>query len=219
MGRQGQVHIARSVRRPKLDALLGGGASVHGDAHGGAPVPHREEQIDGRFIARHQPPEGVGTGVGEGQQRGSVVQQAADVVQRHWTQSGIPFGVVEKGYTIPHQHLVEMHPIACLAKEGFGHKGHRLIVAGRRHLGHILDLHGGIGTLQQAHQRRLDLHLSRTAHLVMVILDGHAHGFQVQAHLAAQIVEGIPRWVGMVPTVHGNVVAQAAGGSIPDPFG
>ncbi len=86
------------------------------------------------------------------------------------------------------------------------------------HFDDVLDDHRRVTGPHEAHQRRLDLALTRPTHLVVVVFDRHPHRPEVQAHLGAQVVECVLGRNGVIPTVKRDVVTvppcAAAPGSL-----
>ncbi len=215
LGRQCQVDVAGGVRRTELKA---GGvwlAGVLGDADRRTAVTQRKEGIDRCLKAGYQTPVRVGAGVGKGQQRRAMTQQPADVVERCFAHAAVAVGVVKNVAPTFEQVLVKVHPVTGLAVKRLGHKGHGLTVGVGCHLGDVLDQHRRIASGHQTHHRRLDFYLTGATNFVMVVLDRHAHGLQVQSHFGPQVVELIFGRDGMVAAVQRNVMAVAALSAVP----
>ena len=86
--RERQVDVARRVRRAELDPLRLRRARPFGDANGRAAVREAVDQVHGRLEARDKPLVRVRARVREPEQRRSVMQQPADIVQRRLAQLG-----------------------------------------------------------------------------------------------------------------------------------
>ena len=142
-------------------------------------------------------------------------QQPADVEECRLTEAAVAIGIVKEVLSFLEQVLVKVHAVAGLAVERLGHKGRRLAAGVGCHLGHVFDQHGRVAGGHQAHHRRLDLDLTRAADFVVVVLDRHAHRFQVQGYLGPQVVELILGGNGVVAAVQWDVVAVAAFGTLP----
>src|SRR5579883_2877354 len=95
-GAEGKVGIGRRVGTTKLDPLGLLAARVHRNAHAGAAIALRVDQVNGSLIARHQPSIGIGRRGTESQQSRSMREDAADVMHGGLTQIGIaPLGIKE----------------------------------------------------------------------------------------------------------------------------
>ena len=147
-----------------------------------------------------------------------MLEQPADIVQGGLAHTAVALRVVEQVLPAFEEVLVEVHAAAGLAVERLGHEGDGFAVGVGGHLGGILHQHGCIAGCHQPHHRRLDLRLTRPAHLVVVVFHRHAHGFQVQRHLAAQVVELVFGRDGVIAAMQRDVVSVPAGGAVPVGF-
>ena len=155
--------------------------------HGGAAIAPRVGQVHGRFVAGHQAFVAVGGGRDDGGKRARVLQQAADVVQRHLAEARVAIAGEERLAVIP-QTLVAVHAAAVVAEERLGHEGHGLAVL----VGHVADdvlvQHHVVGALDQGVEALIDLALAAGGDFVVVALDVEAaldHGLH---HFAAQVL-------------------------------
>ncbi len=82
-GREGEVRIAGRIGAAELEPLGLGARAVHGNADGRRAVALRVGQIDRGLEAGHQPLVAVGRRAAEGEERGGVLEDAADGVERH----------------------------------------------------------------------------------------------------------------------------------------
>ena len=112
------------------------------------------------------------------------------------------------------QHM-DVHSAACLTVDGLGHKGRGLAVLERRVADDILDHHARVGHLAHLAELRLDLKLTRAANLGVVVLNGNAGFFHVQAHLAAALIGAVKRLCDMVVPLTGNDHAAAVDVAVP----
>ena len=127
MAAERQVRIAGRVGRTELHALRLGRGRVHRDAARRRTVAARVRQVHRRFEARHQALVGVGGGSDDRRQRRPVLDQAADVPQRHLRQAGIAVAGEQRLAVLP-QRLVGVHAAAVVPEERLGHEGHGLAV-------------------------------------------------------------------------------------------
>src|SRR5947209_19531245 len=72
--REGEIGVARVVRRPELDSLGTFGLRVHPDADAGRAVALAVDEIDRRLVAWHQALVGVGGRRDDGQPRWGVLE-------------------------------------------------------------------------------------------------------------------------------------------------
>ena len=191
LGSEGQVGVGSRIREAHLDTT-GFRARYHGDTDGGGTVAGGVSQHDRCFIARHQTLVGVGGRVGEGVDGLGVLDDTADVVQRHLGQTAVQV-TREQVDAIFGQRLVAVHAGAVVAKHGFRHEGDSLVVG----VGHVVD-----HVLQHLHFVRFqgegveasgDLVLTCGGHFVVVSLDDLAHLFQHQTHGGADVLGGVNR--------------------------
>ena len=86
--REGEIRVARRVRATELDALGFRRRRVHRNTDRRGAVPLRVRQVHGRFVSGDQTLIRVRRRVRERQDRRSMLQKAADEVQRHLAQTG-----------------------------------------------------------------------------------------------------------------------------------
>jgi len=136
-----------------------------------------------------------------------VFQDAAHEVAREFAQAAVAVGVVEGGPFRRTQELVDVHAVAGLAVYRLGHE-RRVKVAPPREIADE-ELHPQVHVRRgdQREEADLDLALARRAHLVVVVADGEAGGFDGRGHLGPQVVISVQRRDGLVAALAGDVVA------------
>ncbi len=206
---KGQVGVAGGVRAAELQPLRLGARAVHGDADGGAAVAAAVGEIDRRLEARHQTLVAVGGGVAERRQGARVLEDAADVVQRHLGESGIAVAGKE-GLAVLPQRLVGVHAAAVVAEEGLGHEGRRLAVAPGDVLDDVLEPAELVGALHQGVEAEVDFGLAGGGHLVVLPLHLDAHCGQHQAHLGADVALAVERRDREIAFLVADLVAAVA---------
>ena len=98
-----EIGVGRRVGAAELEALgLGVGAGDR-DPDAGRAVALGIDQVDGGLEAGNEPVIGVDRRVGEGQQRGCVIEQTADVVAGHLREPGIADLVIEQWVAVLEQ--------------------------------------------------------------------------------------------------------------------
>src|SRR5437667_5774245 len=105
-----EVRIRRRIRRPELEPLGFRRRRIHRDAADRRAVALRVDQVDRRFIARHQTPVAVRRGCREGEQRRRVLDQPADVPARRIGNQRVAVLVEEQVVRPVPQAHVEVHP-------------------------------------------------------------------------------------------------------------
>ncbi len=185
--REGEVRVARSVRRAELDALGLGVRARDRDADGGGAVARRVDQVDGRLVALDQALVRVQRRVGEGENRGGVSEQTADVPAGDVRQAAVALLVVEEGLALEPQRLVRVHARAVVTEEGLGHKGRDLAPLLGDVLDDVLELQDVVGRVHHRVEAVVDLLLAAGAHLVVRALEDEAGLDQVQRDVVAEV--------------------------------
>ena len=186
--REGEVWVGRRVGEANFDAL-GFRARRIRDAAGRRTVARRIGQQHRRLEARDQPLVAVGARVGERVQGFGVLDDAADVVQRHLRQVGVGIAGEHRLAGLPDR-LVDVHARTIVAVDRLGHECRRLAVA----VGHVVhavlvDLH-----VVRLHDQRTEFgtqFMLALRHLVVVLLDREAHFAHGAEHLGTQILLAI----------------------------
>ena len=220
--REGQVRIARRVRRAELDALGGRGAAIDRNPYTRAPVAGGVGEADGSLKARDEAAVGVGGRRGEAQQRRRVLEQAADVVHSRLAEERVAILIVEDRHAVLPQALVAVHPRAIVAIQGLGHERCRHPVLASHLLDHVLVDHEVVRALEQAATVEVDLALSRRRHLMVVYLAPHAHLRQRQHHIRTHVLQRIGGRAGKVALLVPRLEAQVGAfgrAAVPDALG
>ena len=133
-GGKREIRIAGRIRRTELHALGLRARRIHRNAAGRRAVAARISQIHRRFIAGHQPFVAVRGRRNDRRKRARVLEQAADIMQRHLAQSRIAVARKQRLARLPDR-LVHVHAAAVIAEDRLGHERHGLAVL----IGHIAD--------------------------------------------------------------------------------
>ena len=194
LGREREVDVARCVRRAELEARGVFLVGVLGHADRRRAVAEREDRRDRRFEAGHEAAVRVRARVRDREQRGAVLEDASNVVEREFVQAAVAGRLVEDVAPCFAQHLVEVHAAPGLAVQRLRHEGRGLAVPTATFLIDVLDDLGRVaGAQEHRAERRLDLALSRAADLVVVVLDRDADVLELDADLAAEVVQRVFR--------------------------
>src|SRR5207249_9082340 len=94
-------------------------------ADGGTTITRAVGQVDRRFVTRHQPLVAIGRRAAKRAERMSVLEQAANVIERHLAQTRV-FVARKQWFAFLPQTLMGVHAAAIVAKERLGHDGRRL---------------------------------------------------------------------------------------------
>ena len=186
-GGESEIRIRGRIRRAELHALGLGTRRVHRNPASRGTVAPRIRQVHRSFVARHQPLVAIGGGCDDRRERAGVLQQTADIVQRHRAQAGISIAGEQRLAALPDA-LVCMHAAAVIRKQRLGHEGHRLAGQLRHVADNIFVQHHVVGGFHQRVEALIDFALSAGGHFVMVALDIQAapdHGLH---HGAAQVL-------------------------------
>ena len=210
-----EVGVTGSVGVAELEAALVRALGVGGDADDRRAVGGGVAHGNGGLKAGHQTLEGVGGGVGQGTQRGDVLEQTAHEVVSRLTEVGVAVVIREHGLTVLEKQHMDVHTAACLAVNGLGHEGSGLAVLEGGVVDDILDLHGGVGHVDHLTQLGLNLELTRSSHLGVVVIDLNAHIFHEHTHLAAALVGDIEGLGNVVILLLGNHYTEALDGAVP----
>ncbi len=217
---EGQIAVAGRVGATELQALGLGAVAVHGDADGRGAVLGGVGQVYRGLVAGHQPPVGVGTGGGEGQHRGGVLEQPADGVQGQFAEARV-LPAREQRLALFPERDVRVHAAAVVLENRLGHEGDRFAGPLGHVAGDVLEPHHLVAHLEQRAELHVDLGLPGGAHLVMMSLDLDAHLLHLVDHLAAEVVVGVGRADREVAALEGGLVAQVGlleAGAVPGPF-
>src|SRR5258706_98407 len=204
-----QVRIRSWIGWAELDTF-GGWAVCQWDAHGGAAVALREDQVDGSLEARNQPLVAVGCGSDDCQQGGSVRQQSTDIVAGGLGETRIAFHVKEQGLFALPQALMYVHAGTVVSKDWLGHEGDRFTIFARGVLHYIFVKHDVISGLEQGIEPDIDLGLSRAANFMVLGLNQYAIIFEQQCHLAADILECIVGGNGEVSFLYAHTMTKVS---------
>ena len=210
-----EVGVTGSVGVTEFKAALVGALGVGGDTDDRGAVGGGVAHGDGSLKAGDEALEGVGGGVGQSAEGGDVLEQTAHEVVGRLGQVGVAVVIREHRLTVLEEDHVDVHTAACLAVDGLGHEGGGLAVLQGGVVDDILDLHGGIGHVDDLTQLRLDLELTRRGHLGVVVVDLDAHVLHEHAHLAAALIGDIEGLGDMVILLLGDHHAEALGGAVP----
>ena len=207
-----EVGVGGRVGDAELDPLgLGVGAGDR-DPGAGRAVPLGVDQVDRGLEAGYQPVVGVRRRVGEGQQRGGVLEQPADVVAAGVGQARVADLVVEQRRAVLPQRLVAVHAVAVVAEQRLGHERDGLARGQGGRLDHVLVRHQLVGHRQQRAEPDVDLGLPGRADLVVLhlhldaALDQHGHHLRAQVGVVVhrrhrEVPALVPGLVGQVPAV------------------
>ena len=191
--REGEVGIGRRVGAAELDALSLGVRPRDRDADRRGTVPLAVDEVHRRLEPRHEPVVGVDRRVGERQQRRRVLEEPADVVAGQVREPGVPGLVVEERLAAVPDRLVAVHSGAVVAEDRLRHEGRGLAVAPGDVLHHVLELHHGVGGLQQLVEAPVDLRLARRTDLVVRPLDDETGALELDDDLVAEVAEVVVR--------------------------
>ena len=144
-------------------------------------------QIDWRFIARNQALIAVGGRRDDRRQRAGVLQQSADVPQRHLAEAGVHVAGEQWLPALP-QALVGVHAAAVIAEQRLGHEGHALAVLIRDVADHVLVQHHVVGRFDQRVEALIDFALAGGGDFVVVALDIEADLDHRLDHFGAQVL-------------------------------
>uniref|UniRef100_A0A0N4ZEB3 NAD-specific glutamate dehydrogenase n=1 Tax=Parastrongyloides trichosuri TaxID=131310 RepID=A0A0N4ZEB3_PARTI len=191
------------------------------DAARSRTVAGRVGQHHRCFVARHQALVAVGARVGEGVDGLGVLEDAADVPQRHLAQAAVAVTGEQVGAALG-QRLVHVHAAAVVADDRLGHEGDGLAVAVRHVLDDVLHAQQFVGLLHQGAELGADLALAGGGHFVVLHFHFDADLFQGLAHFSAKVVQGVGRRNGEVAALHARTVtavgAVVLGAAVPCRF-
>ena len=219
-GREGQVGVGQRIREARFDAAALGVGNVR-NADRGRAVLGRVGQLDRGFKAGDQTLVAVGARVGDGVQRASVLDDAADVVQGKVGQTCIAVAGKQVLAVFPDR-LVHVHAGAVVANQGLGHEGGGLAVSVGHVVHHVLQQDGPVSALHQGAELGAQLVLAGARHFVVEHFDRDAQGFQDQRHFRAHVLRAVDRGHGEVAALDGGTVATVAafelGAGVPGGF-
>ena len=210
-----EIWVAGSVRIADLKAAQVRRLGVSRNANDRAAVARGVTDGNGCLKAWHQTLKGVGRRVRDGAERGNMLQKAAHKPVRLLAEVRVTVVIGEHRLAVLQEQHVYVHAAASLTVDRLGHKGRGLAVLERRVADDVLDHHARVGHLAHLAKLRLDLKLTRAADLRVVVLDGNAGFFHVQAHLAAALIGAVKRLCDMVVTLTGNDHAAAVDVAVP----
>lgn len=190
------------MRRPFGLATYGIGSKPNG-------CEPEVSQLDRCFEARHQTLVRVRARVGDGVQRASVLDDAADVVQREFRQAGVAVACEQVLAVLPHG-LVHVHARTVVAHDRLRHERGGLAVGVRDVLDHVLLQLGPVGALHQRAELRADFVLALARHFVVMHFNRNAQRFQDQAHFRADVLERVDRGDREVAALLARTVAGVA---------
>ncbi len=208
LGSEGQVRVGSRIREADFNAARFR-ARYHRDTDGGRAVAGGVGQHDRCFITRNQTLVGVGGRVGEGVDGLGVLDDAADVVQRHLGQTAVQVAG-EQVDAVLGQRLVAVHAGAVVAEHGFRHEGDGLVVGVGHVVDHVLQHLYFVSLQGEGVEAGGDLVLTGSGHFVVVSLNDLAHLFQHQTHGGADILGGVDRGNREVTALHERTVAFVA---------
>ncbi len=136
-----------------------------------------------------------------------MLEDAADVMQRHLAQAGVFLAGKQRLAAFP-QALVGVHPAAVVAEDRLRHERHGLAVAPRHVLDDVLVQQLVVAHLHHRVEPQIDLCLAGRGHLVMGALDVQADLFHHQDHLAPDIDMRIAGRDGEIPFLVTQLVAE-----------
>ena len=180
--------------------------------HGRRTVAARIREIDRRFVAGHQTLVAVGGGSDDRRQRARVLQQSADVPERHLAQARVA-SPANSGLPLLPQALMRVHAAAVVAEQRLGHERHGLAVLVSHVADDVLVQHHVVGRLHQRVESLIDFALAAGGHFVVMALDVEAaldHGLH---HFAAQILIVIGGRNGEIAFLVSRTVAEIVFGA------
>lgn len=206
-GREGEVAVAGRIGAAELDTLGLGAGRVHRDTAGRGAVALRVSQVHRRFVTRDQTLVAIHGRSAEGDQRGGVLQNTADVPQGFLGQAGV-LVAREQGLAALPKTGVHVHAGAVVAVQGLGHEGDGLAVF----LGYVLDdvlvHHQLVGHFHQRREFHIDFALAGGGDFVVMRFDVDAQTDQGRDHLGADILQSIDRRAGEIAFLKAGAVAQ-----------
>ena len=208
--REGEVGVRARVRHAVLDALGLRGRARHGDADACGAVARRVHEVDRGFETGNETSEGVHRRVREGEERGRVLEQAANEPAGRVGQGAVAALVVEQGLAVLPQRDVRVHARTVVAEQGLGHEGRGMTKLEGRVLDDVLELHHVVGRGLQRREAVVDLLLATRADLVVGALDRQADLFEEAAHLVAHVRVLVGGGDGEVAALDGHLVAHVA---------
>ncbi|VXB56721.1 conserved hypothetical protein [Arthrobacter sp. 8AJ] len=210
LGSEGQVRVGGGVRSAEFDALGLRVGARDGDADTGGAVALRVDHVNRSLEALDQAAVGVHRRVGEGQDGGGVLEQAADVPAGGVGQAGVALLVVEQRLATVPQRLVAVHARAVVAEDRLRHEGHRLAPGVSGVLDDVLELLQVIGSVGEGGELVVDLGLAGGSNFVVAALDLEAGFVQGNTHGVAQVSLLVGGGDREVTALDGGLVAQVA---------
>ena len=137
-----------------------------------------------------------------------MLQDAADEPQRLGRQVGVLVAGEDRLAALEDRH-VDVHARAVVAVVGLRHEGRGLAVGGGDLLHDVLVLQDVVGLCGQRAEDEAELVLRR-GHLVVVLVDLHAHPLHRREHLAADVLGGVDRRHREVAALDAGPVAHVA---------
>ena len=148
-------------------------------------------------------------GVRERVDRLRVLDDAADVVQRHVRQARV-LVAGEQRLAVLRDRLVHVHAVAVVADDRLRHEGDGLAVGVRDVVHRVLQHLHFVGLAHQRVGVDADFALAGGGDFVVVHFDLHAQLFERQAHGRAQVLERIDRRHREVAALHAGTVRLVA---------
>src|SRR5690606_19435919 len=189
--REAQVRVGTRIREARLDTTAFRVLDER-DTDRGRTVAGRVGQHDRRFVARHQTLVGVGQRVGDRVQRAGMLDDAADVVDRHFRQAAVRVAA-EQVLAVLAQGLVYVHPGAVVTDDRLRHEGSGLAVGMGNVVYAVLEDLYFVGLLGQGVGANADFTLASGRHFVVVYFHVQAHLGHGGTHGSTQVVQAVYR--------------------------
>ena len=186
--RVAEVGVAGSVGVTELKAALLGALCISGDTDDRASVRGSVAYGHGSLKAGNKSLEGVGRGVGDRAERVDVLKESAHKVVRGLGEVRVTVIIGEYGHAVLKKEHMHVHTAACLTVHGLGHKGSALAILKRGVVDDVLDHHGVVRHGRHLAELGLDLKLSGSGNLRVMVVDLNACVEHMHYHLATALV-------------------------------
>src|SRR2546423_4839929 len=167
--REGDVRVARRVGRSELQTLELRVGGEHRNAYGRGAVARRVCEVHGSLEAWDESLVAVSGRRGEGDDRGRVFQESADVPAREVGESGVTVAREQRLLAFP-ERLVAVHPRTVVAVDGLRHERGRLAVQVGDVSDDVLEDLQVVGGAEKRRVAEVDLALTGGCDLVVVTL-------------------------------------------------
>ena len=190
-GSECQVRVSGRIREARFDTFAFRAGGIRNTNRRRA-VTSAVSQHDWRFKARHQTLVGVGRRVSEGVQGAGVLDNTANVIQRHFRQASVLIARKLVIAIFP-ERLVNVHTRTVVAYQRLRHKGGGFAVRVSHVVNHVLHFLNFVSFLHQRVKPNADFVLTCVGNFVVVNLHGLADRFQGVTHSATNVMEAINR--------------------------